>query len=207
MENKATTLRKISAGLFMSLDGVVESPDQWGFQYMTPEMAKGIAQGVAQADAVLLGRRTYEGFADMWPQQGDEVPMARFLNHSPKYVVSSTLTALRWQPASLIRGNLVAEITRLKQLPGKTIQVPGSPTLVRWLLVNGLLDELSLNICPVVVGTGLRLFEGVTSTVRLNVIHSTMMSNGMIGVTYQPVKPGEQPAGAPINFPEAASGS
>src|SRR5689334_13005235 len=117
-------LRKLSAGLFMSLDGVVESPDQWGFQYFNEEMTKGMGDGLAQADTVLLGRRTYLGLAEMWPSQGDEVLMAKFLNHSPKYVVSSTLKSLPWQPATLIRGDLAAEITNLKRQPGKTIQIP-----------------------------------------------------------------------------------
>ncbi len=198
-------MRKLSAGLFMSLDGVVESPNQWGFQYMTKEMAQGISTGVSQADAVLIGRRTYLGFAEMWPGQGDDVPMASFLNHSPKYVVSSTLDSLPWQPATLIRGDLFKEIMKLKQQPGKNIQVPGSPRLVRWLLLAGLLDEISLSICPVVVGSGLRLFDEVTRQVRLEVAHATVLSSGVIGVTYRPVREGEQPAEPPINFPDAAS--
>ncbi len=198
-------MRKIAAGLFMSVDGVVESPDRWGFQYMTKEMSQGISSGVAQADAVLIGRRTYLSFAEMWPGQGDEVPMASFLNHSHKYVVSSTLDALPWQPATLIRGDLFKELMKLKQQPGKNIQVPGSPTLVRSLLLAGLLDELSLSICPIVVGSGLRLFDLVTQQVRLNVVHATVLSNGVIGITYQPVRKGEQPVEPPINFPDAAS--
>ncbi len=197
-------MRKIVAGLFMSLDGVVESPSQWGFQYMTNEMAKGMAYGVAQADAVLLGRRTYLEFAEMWPSQGSEVPMADFLNHSPKYVVSSKLDSLPWQPATLIRGDLAAELNRLKQQPGKNIQVPGSPRLVRSLLSLGLLDELSLSICPVVVGPGLRLFEGITGQIPLRVIHSTVLSNGVIGVTYQPLSEAGRGTQAPIDFPDAA---
>ncbi len=199
-------MRKLSAGLFMSLDGVVESPDRWGFQYMTSEMAQGISTGVSQADAVLIGRRTYLSFAEMWPGQGDEVPMASFLNHSHKYVVSSTLDALPWQPATLIRGDLFTEIRKLKQQPGQNIQVPGSPTLVRSLLLAGLLDELSLSICPVVVGPGLRLFDEVTKQIRLKVVHATVLSSGVIGVTYQPVLEGEQAAEPPISFPSAASG-
>jgi hypothetical protein len=102
---RGTPTRKIAAGLFMSLDGVVESPSQWGFQYMTDEMGKGIAAGLAQAEAVLLGRRTYLKFAEMWPKQGSDVLMADFLNSSPKYVVSATLDTLAWQPAQADSGN------------------------------------------------------------------------------------------------------
>lgn len=198
-------MRKIVAGLFMSLDGVVELPERWGFQYFNEEMTATITAGIAQADAVLLGRLTYEGFAEMWPPQGDDVPMATFLNRSPKYVVSSVLNPkdLKWQPATLIQGDLVAEITKLKRQPGKNILVPGSPRLVRWLLLAGLLDEFSLNICPVVVGSGLRLFDEVTRQVRLNVIHATVLSNGVIGVTYQPGENGTEP---PVSFQRAAMG-
>jgi dihydrofolate reductase len=185
--------RKIVAGLFISLDGVVESPGEWGFQYMNAEMSQGISSGIAQADAVLLGRRTYEEFARMWPSQGSDVPMADFLNHSPKYVVTSTSDTLRWQPAIRVQGDIVAELTMLKRQPGGNIQVPGSPTLVRWLLVNGLLDQLSLSICPIVVGSGMRLFDEVTQPVRLKLVHETSLSTGVIGATYEPIQIADKP--------------
>ena len=190
----------------MSLDGVVEAPAEWGFRFITEEMTKAMLAGIAQADTVLLGRRTYLEFAQLWPGQSSDVPMASFLNNSPKMVVSATLdnTPLVWGPATLIRGNLVEAVTRLKEAPGQNIQIPGSPTLVRALLCEGLLDELSLSICPVVVGPGMRLFEGVLQAVSLKVVQATVLSNGVLGVTYRPAKAGERVAQAPINFPEAA---
>ncbi|TMC14716.1 MAG: hypothetical protein E6J29_02340 [Chloroflexi bacterium] len=170
----------------MSLDGVVESPGEWGFsRYFNDELRKGIADGIAQADAVLLGRRTYLEFAQTWPRQGSEVLMADFLNNSPKYVVSSTLETLEWNNSRLVTGDLAEELAELKAQPGKNILVPGSPSLVLSLLLDGLLDELSLNICPVVVGSGKRLFEGVTDPLRLQLVDSTTLSNGVIGVTYR----------------------
>jgi dihydrofolate reductase len=180
-------MRTITAGLFISLDGVVESPGQWGFQFMNDEMSQEISAGISQADAVLLGKRTYLEFAQLWPGQGSDVLMADFLNHSPKYVVSSTLDSLIWQPAIQIKGDLIEEISRLKQSPGKNIQVPGSPTLIRFLLMNGLLDVLNLSICPVVVGSGMRLFDQITNMLNLKLMHSTILSNGVIGVTYTPL--------------------
>jgi dihydrofolate reductase len=197
-------MRSIAAGLFMSLDGVVEAPGQWGFQFMNDEMSQGIADGISQADAVLLGRRTYLEFAQLWPGQGSDVLMADFLNHSIKYVVSSKLNLLSWQPAVQIRGDIVEELTRLKQLPGKNIQVPGSPTLVRFLLLNGLLDVLSLNICPVVVGSGMRLFEDMTSMLKLKLVHSSIMSTGVIGATYAPLGSADQAVPPATSFPHAA---
>ncbi len=180
-------MRKVVAGLFISLDGVVESPEQWGFQYFNDEMSEVIAGGIAQADAVLLGRRTYLAFAELWPNQGSDVPMADFLNNTPKHVVSATLNTLKWQPATLIKGDLTEELRKLKQQPGKNIQIPGSPTLVRSLLRNGLLDELSLGICPVVVGSGMRLFDEMTHQVGLKLVESRPFSTGVLSVTYQPV--------------------
>jgi dihydrofolate reductase len=181
-------MRKIVAGLFMSLDGVVEYPEHWGFQYFDEEMTNRIVEGIEQADAVLIGRRTYLEFAEMWPSQGSEVPMSDFLNKSHKYVVSSSLDELDWGPASLVKGDLADELTKLKQQPGKNIQIPGSPTLVRSLLQRGMLDELTLNICPVVVGPGLRLFEDVTGQLPLDLVQSAALSTGVINATYQPTR-------------------
>jgi dihydrofolate reductase len=180
-------MRRIVAGLLMSLDGVVESPGLWGFsRYFNDEMKEGIRTGIAQADAVLLGRRTYLEFAELWPKQGSEVLMSDFLNHSPKYVVSSTLKTLEWANSSLLTGDLDDALRELKRQPGKDILIPGSPTLVRALVRSGLLDVLNLNVCPVVVGSGIRLFEGMTDQVDLTLVHSTTLSNGVVGLTYGP---------------------
>jgi dihydrofolate reductase len=185
-------MRKLVAGLAMSLDGVVESPEKWGFQYFNDEVYEAIRAGVAQADAVLLGRRTYLEFAELWPTQGSEVPMAEFLNTAPKYVVSATLDTLPWGPASLLSGDLAEELTRLKRQPGRDILIPGSPMLVRSLLHQGLLDELALSICPIVVGAGLRLFDEATSHLPLQLVASRTYRTGVLGVGYRPA--GADPA-------------
>jgi dihydrofolate reductase len=201
-------MRRISAGLFISLDGVVEFPERWGFQYMDKDMSEAIVAGIAQADAVLLGPATYRIFAGMWPLQSDHVPMARFLNHSSKYVVSRTpdkVGELEWGPATLLKGDLGSQLTKLRAETGKTIQVPGSPKLVRALLQEGLLDELSLTICPEVVGSGMRLFDQVANPVKLTVGQSKVHGNGAISVTYRAARSGEQAAVQPLNFPAAAS--
>jgi dihydrofolate reductase len=150
-------------------------------------MFEWIGAGLPQADAILLGRRTYLEFAELWPSQGSSVPMADFLNNTPKYVVSSMLDTLDWGPSSLVRGDLAEEIRNLKQQPGKNIQIPGSPTLVRSLLCDGLLDELSIGIAPIVVGSGMRLFDEITEQVPLKVLESKTLDTGMLAVTYQPV--------------------
>jgi len=181
-------MRKIVAGLFISLDGVVEAPDRWRSRHFTSEMAEALSVGVEKADAILMGRRLYQEFAAYWPRQGSDVTMADFLNHAPKYVVSSTLaTPLKWANSRLVTGNLAYELTKLKEQPGKNIQVPGSPTLVRWLLSEGLLDELSLWIFPVLVGRGMRLFDEATGQVELELVASRTFGSGVLSATYRPV--------------------
>lgn len=178
-------MRKIVAGLFMSLDGVVESPARWLLP--SDEMWTTIGAGIAASDAVLLGRRTYLEFAALWPPQGTAGPMATFLNTAPKYVASTTLRApLPWQPVTIIATDLTPTLMRLKRQAGKSIQVPGSPRLVRWLLREGLLDELSLMIHPVVLGAGLRLFEGDAGQMKLEVTSSRTFGTGVLSVTYRP---------------------
>jgi dihydrofolate reductase len=179
-------MRKITAGLHITLDGVVETPEKWTSAYFTNEMLDMMSDGIAQADTVLLGRRTYEIFARYWPGKGSNSPMAEFLNCSPKHVVSATLDKLDWSNSSRVTGDLRMALTKMKQQPGKNIQVPGSPTLVRWLLCNGLLDELALFVFPIVVGGGQSLFDKLDLGVRLKLVESRMFSSGALCVRYQP---------------------
>jgi dihydrofolate reductase len=198
-------MRKIVAGLFLSLDGVVESPNHWAFsRYLDAELAQIIGAGIREADAVLMGRRTYEEFARLWPSQPSTVPMASFLNGSPKYVVSSSLREpLEWARSALLRGRLEDELAKLKAQPGKNIQIPGSPTLVRSLLRQGLLDELAVSICPVVVGVGARLFDETIRDVSLRVVESRVLATGVLNVVYEPR--GSNGSDRPIVFPSAAA--
>jgi len=181
-------MRKVVMGLFMSLDGVVESPSSWASPYFNDDLVDWISAGLPHADAILLGRRTYLEFAELWPGQSGSVPMAEFLNNTNKHVVSSKLNTLDWGPASLVQGDLAHELHKLKQQPGKNIQIPGSPTLVRSLLRDGLLDELSLAICPIVVGSGMRLFEEMAKQVPLELADSRALSSGVLALTYQPAR-------------------
>ncbi|MGH8775307.1 MAG: dihydrofolate reductase family protein [Jiangellaceae bacterium] len=179
-------MRKIVAGLFASLDGVVEAPDQWHFPYYNDEMNDAVAAQIAAADAMLLGRHTYQEFASYWPQQGNDVPFAEHMNSTPKFVVSTTLDALDWQNSTLISGDVAAEIRKLKQQPGKNISITGSATLVRSLLRDGLLDELHLLVHPIVVGSGGRLFEDGTGRQPLKLVDSTTFSTGVLSLIYEP---------------------
>jgi dihydrofolate reductase len=178
-------VRKIVAGLFMSLDGVVESPEQWQLPYFNEEMGRAVGAQMAESDTLLLGRRTYQEFAAFWPNQPSDAPFAEQMNTVPKLVVSTTLDTPEWKNSSVIRGNLVEELTKLRQQPGKNLNVTGSGTLVRSLLREGLLDELRLMVCPVVVGRGRHLFEDGGEQKALTLVSSGSFSTGVLQLTYQ----------------------
>jgi dihydrofolate reductase len=181
-------MRKVNAGLFISLDGVTESPDQWQFDSFDDDMMATLEAHIAAEDTILLGRVTYQDWTQYWPTATDE-PYASHINNAPKYVVSTTLDTVAWgtwENISLIKGDLAEAIARLKQQPGKNIGVAGSPTLVRTLLQADLLDELTLMIHPVVVGSGKRLFEGQGGLKRLKLVATKTTKSGVSILTYQP---------------------
>jgi dihydrofolate reductase len=180
------TMRKVIAALFISLDGVTESPDKWQFDHFDDEMMAAMTSQLDAQDAVLLGRVTYQEWASYWPTSTDE-PFASYINNAPKYVVSTTLEEpLEWQNSTLIKGNVAEEIDKLKQQPGKNIGVAGSSTLVESLLQDDLLDELTLMVHPVVAGAGKRLFEDGRALKRLKLVDSKTTSTGVSILTYQP---------------------
>ncbi len=191
-------MRKIVSGLFISLDGVYEAPDKWHFPYFDEAMGNAVSAQMSDADAMMLGRVTYEEFASYWPHQSnDEVDIAAYMNETPKYVVSNTLESADWQNSTLIGGDIVEEITRLKEQPGKNISVVGSGTLVRSLLENGLLDELQLLVHPIVVGSEMkRLFPDASPTTPLKLVDSRTFDTGVLHLTYQPDRPQGEDASA-----------
>lgn len=187
-----TAVRKVTAGLFISLDGVVESPEQWQFDVFDADMARNMAAHIANEDTVLMGRRTYEQWSHFWPNS-DLEPYGPHINRTPKIVVSSTLDRVawgQWDTVSLHEGDLAEEIARLKRQPGKNIGVAGSPTLVASLLRDDLLDELTLMIHPVVVGRGKRLFDDWGDLKRLTLVHSETTDSGVVFAVYQPRRSG-----------------
>lgn len=179
-------MRKIVAALFISLDGVVESPDQWHFPYFNDEMGAAIGSAMNEADALMMGRVNYLEWAAYWPSQTEDNEFAALMNNRTKYVVSNTLDTLTWSNSTLISGDIVAEITRLKQQPGKDIAISGSGTLVQSLLHLNLLDELRLMIHPVIVGSGKRLFTESDQHKALKLVDAQTFSTGVVYATYQP---------------------
>jgi dihydrofolate reductase len=183
-------VRKVISGLFISLDGVTESPDQWQFDHFDDDMLAALGAHIAAEDTILLGRVTYQEWAPYWPTSTDEL-YASHINNTPKYVVSTTLDKVEWgkyNNATLIKGNLAEEISKLKQQPGKNIGVSGSPTLAYSLLQAGLLDELTLMVHPVVVGKGKRLFKDNGALKRLKLVNNKTTRTGVAILTYQPAK-------------------
>ncbi|MET8541462.1 dihydrofolate reductase family protein [Kitasatospora sp. NPDC004799] len=178
-------MRKIIAGLFSSLDGVVEAPETWSMPYSTAETGAAVLRLFEDADTALLGRATFQQWSAFFPYATNEqVPTADWMNSSPKYVVSSSLTGVeQWGNSHLITGDDVAgRIRDLKRQPGGNINVGGSITLVQWLMRNGLLDELYLQISPVVVGTGRTLAGG--AQVPMALASSRTFANGVIEAHY-----------------------
>ncbi|MGI8689771.1 MAG: dihydrofolate reductase family protein [Thermomicrobiales bacterium] len=178
-------MRKIVAGLFITLDGVVGSPDKWQIPYRNDEMGQAVTSQMDAADAMLLGRVTYKEFASFWPEAPADDPFTARMNTTPKFVVSTTLDTVAWQNSTLITGNVVEELTRLKQQPGKNIGITGSATLIRSLLRDHLLDELNLLVHPVVVGNGKRLFPDGSDPVALKLVDAQTFSTGVLSLTYQ----------------------
>ena len=179
-------MRRIVAGLFVSLDGVFEAPETWHFPYFNDEMAETVASQMAAADTMLLGRRTYEEFAAYWADKGSDIELADQINDTPKLVASTTLKSVAWRNSSLIEGDVVDHLRALKQGPGKDISITGSGTLVRSLLRAGVLDELRLLVHPIVVGSGKRLFDGGGDRVPLKLVESRTFTTGVLYLTYAP---------------------
>ena len=176
----------IVSNFFISLDGVVDSPDQWHFPYFNDEMERAVGKGLETTDILLMGRRLYEEWASYWPTSDDE-PVASMFNDMPKYVVSSTLQQADWNNTTIVNGDVAARLNELKETVAGDITISGSATLVRWLLANGLLDRLNLLLHPIVVGTGQRLFEE-TPTHPLQLVSQDTFSTGVVNLVYTPAE-------------------
>jgi dihydrofolate reductase len=177
-------MRKINSWLFVTLDGVIEAPEKWVIA--DDDMFEAVEADYATSDALLLGRRTYETFAASWPQRGSEVANADWMNNTRKYVASTTLESPKWNNSTVIQGDVAEAVARLKKEDGKDIMVNGSGALVRTLMRDHLLDELRLFVHPVVVGSGIRLFDGDSDPVELALADSHAYANGVVSLTYRP---------------------
>jgi dihydrofolate reductase len=162
-------MRKITVTEFITLDGVIDEPQQWSFPYWNDEIAKIKLDELMQSSAQLLGRVTYEGFAAAWPaMEDDEAGFGKKMNSMPKFVVSNTLKSADWTNSTIIKGDVAGEISKLKQADGGDIIVAGSANLIKFMMQNNLVDEFTLLVYPLVVGKGQRLFaDGIKAPLKL----------------------------------------
>jgi dihydrofolate reductase len=184
-------MRKLVESTFVTLDGVISDPASWGHPYWDDEFAAYARRLLFDADSLLLGRATYEGFATAWPKRTDD-DFADRMNALPKHVASRTLTQGTWN-ATIIDGDVAAAVVRLKEAPGRSILKYGTGELDRTLLPAGLVDELHLWFFPVLAGGGDRLLEGHDLT-HLRRIGATAFASGVTVLTLGPKEPGG-PAG------------
>ncbi len=190
---------KLIATMMLSVDGVYQGPggpDEdrrdgfdrggWVAPHGDEESWRSLTSQFERADALLLGRRTWEIWAAYWPLHDKGDPVSHGINVLPKYVPSTTLTDPTWRNTHVIKGDVEAAVRELKAKPGRELQVHGSGQLFRWLLERDLVDELNLRVCPVVVGDGLRLFPERGQTHDLTLIESRSTPSGVTIQTYRP---------------------
>ena len=186
---------KIVVTEFVSLDGIIEAPGGgedykhagWTFEIDRGEEGnKFKLDETLGAEALLLGRRTYEGFAAAWPSREGE--FAAKFNGMPKYVVSSTLENPEWNNSTVLKGDLVEEVSRLRDTAAGDVYVHGSAQLVQALVEHDLVDELRLMVFPVVLGSGKRLFDGTSDKKRLRLAESRTVGDGVTILIYQPAQ-------------------
>ncbi|MFE3205356.1 dihydrofolate reductase family protein [Embleya sp. NPDC059237] len=183
-------MRKITAGLFISLDGVVEAPDQWHFPYFDDEMGAAVGALLETSDTLLLGRKTYDSFAGAWPERetagGDDAAFGKAIGDARKIVVSRSELTFTWRNSEQLRGDVVSAVTALKDEPGADISISGSVSIVRLLLDAGLLDELNLFVHPIAVRTGMRLFTEGEGAIPMRLISSKAFGSGVLHLVYGP---------------------
>ena len=189
---------KLVVGTFLTLDGVMQGPGGpeedteggfehggWSVPYWGDDlMGEVMMESMGKADALLLGRKTYEIFAGHWPKVGDDDPMAAKLNSVQKYVASRSLDSVDWQNTTLIKGDVAEEVPKLKDEKAE-IQVPGSQNLIQTLLEHDLVDEYRLWFFPVALGAGKRLFADGTIPTNLKLVDSKTSSTGVAMNTYE----------------------
>jgi dihydrofolate reductase len=193
-------MSRVVVSTFLSLDGVMQAPggsDEdrsggfehggWQMPYFDEVGGQAVGQGFATTDGLLLGRKTYEIFAAYWPNQPADDPFAAAMNGMQKYVASRTLQEpLQWSNSTLLKGNVVEEVNKLKEQSGKDLQVIGSGEFAQTLIDNDLVDEYRLMVHPIVLGTGKRLFRDGSKKTALRLVDSTTTTTGVLILTYQP---------------------
>jgi dihydrofolate reductase len=189
-------MRKLTASLFVSLDGVVEAPNEWHFPYFNDEMGVAVTASLGTVDTILFGRTTYDSFAGAWPERetagAEDATFAKFLGDTRKIVASKQRLEFTWRNSEQMEGDLVEYVTALKNEPGGTIGMSGSVSVVRQLLVAGLVDELHLLVHPIALRKGMRLFDEGDRPIPLTLLSSETFKTGVLNLVYAPAEsPGD----------------
>lgn len=188
-------MRKVVVSEFITMDGIFGDPGGaektelggWSFKFWSDESAKYKYDELFAADALLLGRVTYEGFAAAWPAMTDD-EFGERMNGVPKYVASTTLDKVEWQNSQLLEGDVVEAVSALKHQDGQNILVGGSGTLADSLLRAGLVDELRFLVSPVVLGSGRRFFEDGSPPKTMELVEALTFGTGVLALTYRPLR-------------------
>lgn len=181
-------MRKIIVSEFLTLDGVMEAPNQWSFQFGSADQSKYKYDELFASDALLLGRVTYQGFAAAWPNMTGTGDFGVRMNSLPKYVVSTTLQEVEWTNSRLIKNNIPDQVSALKQEPGQDILVFGSGDLVHTLIQHNLIDEYRLVVFPIMLGSGKRLFREGSEKKTLTLKETKTFSSGVLVLEYEPAR-------------------
>jgi dihydrofolate reductase len=187
-EIQEEAMRRIINSTNVSLDGLIDKMELWHFDYVNDELSALVAEDLFACDALLMGRATYDIFASAWPARTGDAVADKF-NAMAKYVASSTLKDPEWNNTTVIVGDLVEEVAKLKQQPGQDIIMYGFGPVARTLLDNGLLDEIRIWVHPVLAGTGelsdMLFSEGSVS--KLTLVGNKPLGSGVVVLSYQPV--------------------
>ncbi len=178
-------MRKVALQMYVTLDGVMEAPQNWSFSFWGDALERYAFDRLLAADALLLGRATYQEFVAAWPSRAND-RFADRMNSLPKFVVSKTLEQPEWN-ATVLDGDVVEEVRRLKQRPGGDLLVYGSRRLVNTLLDHNLIDDIRIWVYPIVVGEGERLFDHPVGK-TLELADTTTFDTGVVVLCYQPVR-------------------
>ncbi len=176
-------MRKLIVTEFVTLDGIMEAPEQWAFEFHTEETAKFKLDEMLQADALVLGKNTYDIFARSWPSMSGE--LADQMNGIQKHVVSTTATELAWGNSQAVTGDPVAAVSALKSQHGADILVAGSASVVQALTQHRLVDEYRLLVCPLVLGSGQRLFTASCAPAHLTLAEMKTFDTGALLLRYE----------------------
>ncbi|MEA2684049.1 MAG: hypothetical protein QOK05_2377 [Chloroflexota bacterium] len=179
---------RLVATEYLSLDGVFEEPGHWSNPWFGEDAGQFKWGELQAADALLLGRKTYQGFARAWPNMQGTGEFGEKMNSMPKYVVSSTLEEAAWSGSILVKGSVLEEIRKLKEQPGRDLLLAGSGQLFRTLASEDLIDLYRFMLFPVVLGKGLQLFDEAVARRTLELTSQRALSTGVLVLEYTPAR-------------------